>query len=120
MIRLVLILFLIGLAPSVMPKQAQAEELEWTLRNEHGATVYVLFFSKTRNHVWPGGGNTYVFNDRGTHTQRLACRRGETICFGGFNADRSLFWGVGAAGTKGCTTCCRVCGEFYTDVDVLN
>ena len=120
MIRLVLTLFLVSLISSAVPSKGHAEELEWTLRNEHRATIYVQFFSKTRSHIWPGGGNTYVFNDAKNHTQRLSCRRGETICFGGFNAERSLFWGVGEAGTKACKTCCRVCGEFYTDVDVLN
>ena len=120
MIRLFLALFLISLFQTVAPSHGKAEELEWTLRNEHGSTVYVMFFSKTRSHNWPGKGNTYVFNDAKNHTQRLSCRRGETICFGGFNAQRSLFWGVGEAGTKGCQTCCRVCGEYYTDVDVLN
>lgn len=120
MIRLVLILLFACFFQVFISTASEAEELEWTLRNEHGGTVYVLFFSKMRSHVWPGGGNTYVFSDAKNHTQHLSCRRGETICFGGFNAERSLFWGVGEAGTKGCQTCCRVCGEYYTDVDVLN
>ena len=120
MIRLVITLFLVSLISAAVPSKGHAEELEWTLRNEHGSTVYVLFFSKNRQHSWPGNGNTYVFNDAKNHTQRLSCRRGEVICFGGFDAARSLFWGVGEAGTQGCDTCCRTCGEYYTDVDVLN
>ena len=120
MIRIVLSIFLISSFQTVVPSQGNAEVLEWTLRHEHGVTVYVKFFSKTLNNVWPAGGNAYVIGDAKNHTQPLSCRRGEQICFGGFNADRSLFWGVGEAGTKACSTCCRVCGEYYTDVDVMN
>ena len=89
MIRIVLSIFLISSFQTVVPSQGKAEVLEWTLRNEHGGTVYVKFFSKTLNNVWPAGGNAYVIGDAKNHTQPLSWRRGEQICFGGFNADRS-------------------------------
>jgi hypothetical protein len=121
MIRLFLAAFVLSLLQSLVPQQAKADTLEWTLRNEYSYIVYIRFFSQTyNNRVWPGGEDTYIYDDSSDHRVTLACERGEKICFGGFNANRDLFWGLGEFGKKRCTTCCRTCGEYYSDVDVLN
>ncbi|MEM7439366.1 MAG: hypothetical protein AAF393_07195 [Pseudomonadota bacterium] len=105
--------------PSVSPAKAQV--LEWTMRNDHVYTVYVKFFSMNRRgHEWPGNGNTYVYSDGYPKTVRLSCRSGEKICFGGFTSSRQTWWGVGEFGNKGCQSCCRTCGEYYSATDVLN
>jgi hypothetical protein len=74
--------------------------------------VQIAFYSRERNHEWPGNGQAWDLNDYNQHTYTLNCRRGEKICFGAWvtgNANR--YWGVGFGGKQGCSTCCYQCGE---------
>ena len=121
MIRALIILVAAVLVQLPTPSKVDAQVLEWTIRNNSYDTIYVKFFSKSRRgHEWPGGGDTYVYSDGYPKTVRLACRRGEKICFGGFTASRRTWWGVGEYGDRGCRSCCRTCGEYYSSTDVLN
>lgn len=121
MIRNLFIFIALIVAHLAPPAPAKADVLEWTMRNDYPYTIYVRFFSKTyNNRAWPGGNDSYIFNDGFDKTVRLACEPGEYICFGGFTQSRQSYWGVGEYGNQGCSTCCRYCGEFYNTTDVLN
>lgn len=121
MIRTFIIFAALIIANMMPPAAAKADTLEWTMRNDYPYIVYVRFFSKTySNRAWPGGDESYIFDDGRNKTVRLSCRSGEKICFGGFTKSRRTYWGVGEYGSKGCKSCCRYCGEYYSTTDVLN
>ncbi|MEM6620135.1 MAG: hypothetical protein AAF761_08300 [Pseudomonadota bacterium] len=120
MIRALVYGLVVALTGILPPAAAKAETLEWTLRNNYPYIIYVKFYSKDRGHVWPSRSRSYIFNDGNSKTVRLSCRRGEKICFGGFTKSRRTYWGVGEQGNKGCRSCCRYCGQYYSATDVLN
>lgn len=119
MLRPVLPLLCIIASMPLTSVSAGADTLSWSLRNDHPYTVYVRFFSKEFNRAWPGGENSYVFDDGRDRRVTLACNTGERICFGGFTKSRRAIWGVGEYGTESCEACCRICGDSYNTTDVF-
>ncbi|MBB4304054.1 hypothetical protein GGD81_003109 [Rhodobium orientis] len=100
---------------------AAAETLTWQVRSEHPNTVAVEFYSQDRNAAWPGDGEVYLIRDWDTHTFKLDCRRGESICYGAWVRNQSSsYWGVGKDNARGCQRCCYVCGGGRTKTQVLN
>lgn len=120
MIRIVFALLMANLTLPFMAPQAEADTLVWRMKSDHQYIVYVKFFSQRYERAWPGGGESYVFDDSRTHTLRLECESGEKICFGAFTKHESSVWGIGKYGDEGCQKCCRTCGSYYETIDVLN
>lgn len=115
MIRHLLFLFgfvLMGLAP---PTSVEADGVDWTLRNSAGSMLYVRFFD-SGDGVWPGGRKFYTIKPGTERTMRLSCRSGEKICYGAINNNGNQYWGIGEFGREGCKSCCRTCGDLYTQV----
>jgi hypothetical protein len=91
---------------------AQADEMTWTLTSKYQYKVQVSFYSRTRNHEWPGNDKAWGLDDYGTHRFTLSCNAGEKICYGAWaTGDSTTYWGVGLNGKNGCTSCCAICGE---------
>ena len=120
MIRSFLIFVLFLLTSVLPPANAQADDLRLTMRSDYPYIIYVRFFSKTySNRAWPGGNDSYIFNDSQNKSIHLACETGEKICYGAFPKSRSVYWGVGEYGNKGCNNCCFTCGDYYGNPVVL-
>ena len=119
MLRIFLVA-LILMSPVAPNAPAKADGLDWTVGNSTGGRLWIRFFSQWRDHVWPGGRDFYYVDPGQQSTVRMTCQTGEKICFGAINNNRSLYWGVGEFGRKGCQSCCRTCGEFYSNVTNLN
>ena len=84
----------------------------WTVKSMYQYRVQIAFYSRERNHEWPGNGQAWDLNDYNNHTYTLNCRRGEKVCFGAWvTGNASKFWGVGFGGKQGCSTCCFLCGQ---------
>jgi hypothetical protein len=84
----------------------------WTVKSMYQYKVQIAFYSRERNHEWPGNGQAWDLNDYNNHTYTLNCRRGEKICFGAWvTGNASKFWGVGFGGKQGCSSCCFFCGQ---------
>jgi hypothetical protein len=84
----------------------------WTVKSMYQYKVQIAFYSRERNHEWPGNGQAWDLNDYNNHTYTLNCRQGEKICFGAWvTGNASKFWGVGFGGKQGCASCCFVCGQ---------
>ena len=84
----------------------------WTVKSMYKFKVQIAFYSRARNHEWPGSGQAWDLNDYNNHSYTLNCQRGEKVCFGAWvTGNASKFWGAGFGGKQGCSTCCFVCGE---------
>ncbi len=89
-----------------------AVSMTWTVKSMYQYKVQIAFYSRERNHEWPGSGQAWDLNDYNNHTYTLNCRRGEKVCFGAWvTGNSSKFWGVGFGGKQGCPSCCFVCGQ---------
>ena len=89
-----------------------ATTMTWTVKSMYKYRVQIAFYSRERNHEWPGNGQAWDLNDYNDHTYTLNCRRGEKICFGAWvTGNASKYWGVGFGGRQGCSTCCFICGQ---------
>ena len=91
----------------------QAATLKWIVQSDYDYAQQLVFYSKTYNRSWPGGGRVYNLTDSDPHTFSLACTPGENICYGAW-PDREtdgLQWGVGYKGKLGCSNCCFRCGQ---------
>jgi hypothetical protein len=104
-------------APAQSPAQpggggGSATSMTWTVKSMYKYRVQIAFYSRARNHEWPGNGQAWDLNDYNDHTYTLNCRRGERVCFGAWvTGNASKYWGVGFGGKQGCSTCCFICGE---------
>jgi hypothetical protein len=84
----------------------------WQVKSNYQYRVQIAFYSRERNHEWPGNGQAWDLNDYNNHSYTLSCRRGEKICFGAWvTGNANKYWGVGFGGKQGCSTCCFYCGE---------
>ena len=89
-----------------------AVSMIWTVKSLYQYKVQIAFYSRERNHEWPGSGQAWDLNDYNNHTYTLNCRRGEKVCFGAWvTGNSSKFWGVGFGGKQGCASCCFFCGQ---------
>ncbi|MBX3532900.1 MAG: hypothetical protein KF826_00945 [Xanthobacteraceae bacterium] len=90
----------------------QAQEITFEITNDFGRDIQVEFYSQNRNHAWPGGNRAYNLNRGDTQTYKLACQRGEKICYGGWvKGNARTYWGVGLNGKQSCDRCCVFCGD---------
>lgn len=99
-------------AISVWTSVARAELMTWQFTSLHPNIVDVKVFDKTSNLVWPAGGQVWSLKDSNAHTMRINCTPGNRICYGAaVRGTQSMYWGIGLDGSKGCPTCCYVCGR---------
>lgn len=90
----------------------QAQEITFEITNDYGRDIQIEFYSQNRRHAWPGGNKAYNINRGDTQSYRLACQRGEKICYGGWvKGDSRTYWGVGLNGKYSCDACCQICGD---------
>lgn len=108
-------------AALVQPPKASAEEMLWRVKSNYKFKVQVAFYSQTRSHEWPGGGDAYNINDYKTHDYNLECEDGEKICLGAWvTGNAKKYWGVGYKNKNGCKGCCYVCGAGDIPRQVLD
>ena len=106
-------LVVMGVLTVLSSRPAAAVDMTWTMTSTYDYKVSLAFYSQSGNRVWPGGGEVYVLTDSRAHRFTLACRPGETICYGAWptGGATSKYWGVGRDNAQRCRTCCYVCGE---------
>ena len=61
---------------------ATAQDVTYSVRNDHPNTVELEFYSADRDVAWPGGGNAFILDDGEPHSLPLACEEGERVCYG--------------------------------------
>ena len=99
---------------------ATAQEVTYSVRNDHPNTVELEFYSADRDVAWPGGGNAFILDDGEPHSLPLACEEGERVCYGAWvQGDSSITWGAGPGGEMACDDCCYICGTGDTPLIVL-
>jgi hypothetical protein len=101
---------------------APTATLEWKFKSNSRLKSGIQFYSQTRKgHEWPSPQQMWVLDDYKEHTFRLACVRGEQICFGAWatGSNNSTSWGVGHGDKLGCSNCCHHCGDNPREM-VLN
>jgi hypothetical protein len=108
----IMFLFVFGVDLGRGSAQAQDGLATFVMTSTTQFTVFLKFYSQNRPHVWPGPSEHWELNDSAPHSFVLACRIGETVCFGGgYSQDgNGSYWGVGFLGNQPCTRCCLVCG----------
>jgi hypothetical protein len=105
----------------VQPPEASAETMTWRVKSNYKFKVQVAFYSQSRSHEWPGGGDAYNINDYDTHDYTLRCDDGEKVCLGGWvTGNANKYWGVGYNNKRGCKACCYVCGAGEIPRQVLD
>lgn len=93
------------------PLDASAETMTWKVKSNYKYKVQVAFYSQSRNHEWPGGGEAYNINDYDTHDYPIRCNDGEKVCIGGWvTGNARKYWGVGFSNKHSCRKCCYICG----------
>ncbi|MFM2278279.1 MAG: hypothetical protein RLZZ444_510 [Pseudomonadota bacterium] len=110
----------LGLAALVLvgasATSVMADEVTFSIRNSHPNAVEVELYSQDRDHVWPGNGEIYLFDDGETKEIPLSCQSGEKICYGAWiSGDRETYWGVGPDNQQSCTDCCYTCEGGKTE-----
>ena len=114
----VLVMLSLGLASSAQPQSPT--NITFQFKSYYKYKVQVAFWSKSRNVIWPGGGQAYNLDDTQTHQIKLNCQAGEKICYGGWvTGNAKLYWGVGANGKLGCDDCCYTCNNNMTPILTL-
>lgn len=88
---------------------AQADNLTFKVRSTYDYTQRISFYSKTYDREWPGNGRSWVIDDYETTNYKLNCTRGERICYGAWEDEGDLHWGVGRDAEFGCSNCCYTC-----------
>lgn len=97
------------LAEELETKTRSDDQVTFEIKVEYPYEVQVEFYSQDRNVAWPGGDEAYVVADYDTHEYTLQCNSGEKICYGGWPADGSTYWGSGTDDRHGCRHCCAIC-----------
>lgn len=97
---------------------AQADEMNFYLKNQQDRGVAVELFSQDRDAVWPGGNKVYFLEAREKKSVPVSCQAGERICYGAWiNGDDSIFFGVGPDNDQPpCEYCCFLCVAKSTQV----
>jgi hypothetical protein len=109
-------LLLAMLTTAFVPVSAFADDVTFSIRNSHPNAVEVELYSQDRDHVWPGGGEIYLFDDGETKEIPLACDAGEKICYGAWiSGDKETYWGVGPNNEQTCSDCCYTCEGGKTE-----
>jgi hypothetical protein len=107
---------ILALSPLPAPTAALAGDMTFVITNSHPNALEVELYSQDRDHVWPGNGQVFLFDDGEEKTVPLSCEDGESICYGAWiSGDPATYWGVGPDGTEECEDCCYVCNGGVTE-----
>jgi hypothetical protein len=84
--------------------------LTWpmTISTNCSSDVYIRFFDKTANLVWPSSTQVYYLLPGQSNNYALSCKTGDTIFMGASvnsTSDNPYYWGVGITGDEGCSNC---------------
>ena len=106
---------------TALDAQEAASTFTFYNRNSSGKQINFKFFSKTRNWVWPSATSSWISPpDRKQYVVKLACQKGEKVCFGGWwPSQPNRYWGVGPQGNKGCSSCCYLCRGGWAAVNFV-
>ncbi len=102
--------------------EASAQQsLTFVIRNETTGVINYKLWSANRNQVWPGARTMYGLDYKGDQrSNKIACRPGETICYGAWFRDNpKITWGAGLTGKGKCASCCFVCNGTATAPKIL-
>jgi hypothetical protein len=112
-LSMIAIAMVIVVMATLTARTAAAAEMTWTMTSNYEYQVSVAFYSQDRDHVWPGGDDSYVLKDSRAHSFTLSCHRGEKICYGAWptGGRSTTYWGVGRNNRQHCSNCCYTCGE---------
>ena len=107
--------------------------VSFRLGNTANRTMLVRFFNfgSPQSHppkgVWPAAGKAYVLKPGETDDYDLACRKGESVCFGvefqdeqGSSRQSFSYWGTALSGEEACEQCCGTCGEGSYAIDLTH
>jgi len=100
---------------STVSETAWGDEAKFRFANNAPETVYMMLFSRTREHWrWPSSNKRWILNPgQQAYVEAGQCQLGEYICYGGGNQSGSKYWGVSLDGKKGCSNCCIHCGKAH-------
>jgi len=91
---------------------ASADTMTWKFRNQSEETLFTQLYSRERGQVWPSQSEAWHVDPTGIfYEQPISCVAGEYVCYGAWNRDKRLSWGLGPEGKGGCSDCCYHCGE---------
>lgn len=93
---------------------AKADSLTFPLKSSYDYELRLEFYSPSRDLYWPGNGKSWLLDDYETHNYKLNCKRGEKICYGAWEVDGTLQWGVGHQYSQTCKNCCYTCKGVTT------
>jgi hypothetical protein len=113
-----LALFLLPGLAATLP--ARADSFKFLIQSENPYYLRLEFYSPSRNLYWPGNGKSWHITDYQSHTYSISCKHGEQVCYGAWQDDRSLIWGVGKQHEQSCTSCCYVCSNTTTKLITLS
>lgn len=112
---------LAALLIAALPGQLRADDLIVRMESEHPNSVSVMFYSTSRDFIWPGNEEVFLIDDDGVHTYPLQCEAGEQICYGAWvRGDDKSFWGVGRNDNHDCSDCCFQCSGGETRIITLS
>ena len=112
-------------AASPMPSpQQNPNSLKMTFRNQDSHDLLLNVRTRARTHAWPAAASSWPIAAGKSHTVAIACRQGDSICFGAGraepdDADKGAYWGRGVDGSHGCENCCYLCGGGDVAVNLL-
>lgn len=108
-LRNLLVLLLLALGGLLPLAPAQAATFTFVVKSEYPYQVRLEFRSADRGVYWPGNGKSWLLDDSETHRYNLTCTYGEQICYGAWEVNGTLQWGIGYQYTQGCKNCCFTC-----------
>lgn len=100
---------------------ASAADITFLMKNNHPNALEVELYSQDRDHIWPGNGEVYLFDDGEDKSVALSCQKGERICYGAWiSGDKTTYWGVGPGNSEACDDCCYTCEGGTTEEITLD
>lgn len=97
---------------SVTPALA---DMSFFMTNRQPNAVVVELHARESGTVWPGGDRVYLLDPSERKTVTIACRQGETICYGAWvHGDDSVAFGIGPDRDLECANCCSICVDQTT------
>ena len=100
------------------PAAARADSLTFWIMSDHDNEI-AIEFSANPNRYWPGYGESWLIDDYEQHSYVLNCERGESICYGAWEPNGDLRWGVGYQRDRRCEDCCYTCNG-NTETELIN
>lgn len=97
------------LSSAIWAAPARAETMTFPIQSTYDYQMRLEFYTPQRGLYWPGNGKSWLLDDYEAHSYKINCQRGEQVCYGAWDPDGSLQWGVGHQYSQRCTNCCYIC-----------